>query len=332
MMLYLNMTAKVTLGKVLLNNISQFEINESILEMSNTAKITISKAYNKLDQKGILEYFKVGDPVTIDAGYYRDDILDLKREFTGYIREIDSDIPLVITCEDETYPLRQNRHVKSYQAATLKQVLKEIIPKPMVFECPDVNLGRFHIDNESSFEVLTRIKNDYGMYSRLQEGVLSVNLRDIISAKDIKYVHTYVINPVTSAGNLIKKNELKFKSKADFRLHVSVTSMLTNGKKKTVVVGDKETGSSVIRFTYPGKYTEKQLKDFATSIYNKRCYDGYSGSITGFGVPRTHAGDALAIDNKANPERIGKYLIEKVDITYDESSGFSRKNTLSYKI
>jgi hypothetical protein len=66
MMLYLNMTAKATLGKVLLKNVSQIEINESILEMSNTAKITIPKGFSKLDQKSILEYFAVREPVTID--------------------------------------------------------------------------------------------------------------------------------------------------------------------------------------------------------------------------------------------------------------------------
>jgi hypothetical protein len=141
-----------------------------------------------------------------------------------------------------------------------------------------------------------------------------------------------VINPITSAGSLVKKNDLKFKRKEDYKLHVSVTSMLLNGKKTTVVVGNKDKGASVIRFTYPGKYTEKQLREFATSIYNKRCYNGYTGTITGFGTPRTHAGDALAIEDKAEPERGDKYLIEKVDITYDESSGLSRKNTLSYKI
>ena len=332
MMLFLNMTAKATLGKVLLKNVSRFEISESILEMSNTAKITIPKAYSKIDQKAVLEQFQAGNAVTIEAGYYHDDVYDVKREFTGFIREIESDIPLIIHCDDETYPLRQTNLIKSYREATLKQVLTDIIPKSIAFECPDVSLGSFAIDNESSFQVLQRIKNDYGLYSRLQGGILRVNLRDIIGASDIKEIHTYTINPVTSAGNLVKKNELKFKRKEDYKLQVKVTSMLPSGKKTTVEVGNKDKEGNLLQFTYPGKYTEKQLKEIATGIYNKRCYNGYTGSITGFGSPRTHAGDALVIEDKAEPERSGKYLIEKVEITYDESGGFSRKNTLSYKI
>lgn len=332
MMLYLNMTAKATLGKVLLKNVSQFEISESIMEMSNTAKITIPKTYSKLDQKTILEYFKVGDAVKIEAGYYRDDFTDVALEFTGFIREIESDIPLVIHCDDETYPLRQTNYVKSYKDTTLKQVLTDILPKTITFECPDIKLGRFQIDNESSFQVLQRVKNDYGLYSRLQSGVLIVNLRDIINGSQIKEVHTYVLNPQNTAGNLVKKNELKFKRKEDYKLHVKVSSMTPDGKKITVDVGNKDKGASLIQFTYPGKYTEAHLRKIATSIYNNRCYDGYTGTITGFGLPRTHAGDALVIDDQTEPDRAGKYLIEKVVITYDESSGFSRKNELSYKL
>lgn len=332
MMLYLNMTAKATLGNVILKNISQFEISESILEMSNTAKIAIPKAYSKLDQRAILDQFHVGSAVTIDAGYYREGWEDMKREFTGYIREIESDIPLVVYCDDETYPLRQNCLVQSYREATLKQVLGFIVPETITFECPDVSLGRFQIDKESSFQVLQRIKNDYGLYSRLQAGVLRVNLRDIVNSADIKDVHTYVVNPNTAAGNLVKKNELKFKRKEDFKLRVKVASVLANGKKTTVEVGNKGDESSVLQFTYPGNYTEKQLTDLATGIYNKRCHDGYSGTITGFGLPRTHAGDILEIEDKTEVDRKGKYLIEKVEVGYNESSGFSRKNTLSYKV
>jgi hypothetical protein len=336
MMLYLNMTAKATLGGVILKNVSQFEVSESIMEMSNTAKITIPRGYKLKNQEGwsILDFISVGDKVTIDAGYYRNDLTDVGREFTGYIREIESDIPLVIHCDDETYPLRQNNLVKSYQdkATKLKQVLADIVPKTMAFECPDVNVGRFHIDNESSFQVLQRIKNDYGLYSSLQNGILRVHLRDIVKGSDIKQVHTYVLNPITSAGSLVKKNELKFKRKEDYKLHVKVTSVLPSGKKITVDVGNKDKGASLIQFTYPGQYTEKQLRAIATGIYNNRCYDGYSGTITGFGLPRTHAGDALVIEDKVELDRNGKYLIEKVEITYNESSGFTRKNTLSYRI
>jgi hypothetical protein len=81
--------------------------------------------------------------------------------------------------------------------------------------------------------------------------------------------------------------------------------------------------------------SKAELTKIAGSVLAKVWYDGYSGSISGFGLPRTHAGDALLIRDELeadNRYRDSRYLIEKVDISYNESSGFSRQNTLSYKI
>jgi hypothetical protein len=322
------MGSKVTLGNVLLEHVSSFEVNESILEMSNTAKITIPRNYSELNGKSILEQFKAGDPVTIDAGY--DD--ELEREFTGYIREIESDYPLIIHCDDETYPLRQTDYVMSWKSVTLKQVLSEIIPGTIQTEAPDVNLGKFQINHESAFQVLQRIKDKHGLYSRLQNGVLKLGLRDLVSTTDVIQVHTYILNPERQVSNLVKENNLKYKRKEDYKLRVTVTSITPDGKRMSSTVGDTTNEASIINVTYPGSYTEAELRQFATSIYNKRTYDGYTGTITGFGLPRTHAGDSLRIQDDQEPERAGKYLIEKVAINYDSSNGFSRQNTLSYKL
>lgn len=337
MMLYLNMVCKVTIGGMVLDHVTQFEISEGIAEMSNTAKITIPVNYAVKNQPGwtVLDFIGVSDVVKIEAGYYREGWKSIGTEFIGRVREIEADLPLVIHCDDETFDLRQNTNTKSYKNATLKEVLTDIIKAPLTFDCPDLTLGRFQTDSESSFQVLQRIKNDYGLYSRLQNGHLSVNLRDIVGGSDIKEVHRYVLNPTTAGpmdAYFVKKNELKFKRKEDYKLHVKVSSMDLNGKKITVEVGNKDKGASELKFTYPGKHTEKELRSIGESIYTKRCYNGYTGTITGFGLPRTHAGDALVIDDKLEKDRSGKYLIEKVVIAYNESNGYSRENTLSYRI
>lgn len=330
MLLFMNMTSQVVLGEVKLNNISSFEITESINEISNTAKLVIPHNYAALNDEYILDKIAVGDKAVIKAGY--DD--DLETEFTGYIRQIGSDYPLVIQLDDETYPLRQNNLIKSYKTATLKQVLSYIttenIDDPLTFECPDVNLGKFSIDNESSFQVLQRIKEKYGLYSRLSDGKLTVNLRDVGSI-DFD-THSYVLNPGTELPNLVKRNNLKYQRKEDYKLKVTVSSILPDGTKKSESVGSTSNKASQINITYLGTYTESELKTFATSIYNKRCYNGYTGTVTGFGIPRVHAGDALAITNKETPSDSGTYMTEKVIIRYDETGGFSRECTVSYLI
>lgn len=328
MLLFINMIAQVQLGNVLLKNINAFEIDENILEMSNTAKITIPRNYGKLNGKPILEQFKAGDKVTIDSGYDGDYV----REFTGYIREIESDIPLIIHCDDETYPLRQTNYIKSYKDATLKQVLTDIIPSSIKFDCPDVRIGKYQIDNASAFAVLQDLMKHYGLYSRLQESVLKVGLAYEFGEKTD--THIYTIN--APEDNLyqanVKKNDLKFKRKEDFKVRYKAISNNPNGKKTTVIVGNKEKDASERTLNFAGPMTEAELRERANAVMAKTVYDGYTGDITGFGLPRTHAGDALEIRDSLEPDRAGKYLIEKVNIGYSDSSGFSRKNTLSYKI
>ena len=201
MLLYRNMVSRVELGRVLLHNISNFEINENILEISNTAKITIPRHYKQLDGKSVLDIFRVGDKMKIEAGYYYDDDVDLETEFVGYVREIESDYPLVIHCHDETYPLRQSNYVKSYKDTDLKTILSDIVPGYIQFECPDVHVGKYQIDNASAFTVLQDLMKNYGLYSRLQNGKLKVGLA--YEFGDNTDEHTYTI------GKDVKKNQLK---------------------------------------------------------------------------------------------------------------------------
>lgn len=334
MMLFINMNARVTLGGVRLGydqkkggGIASFEISESIDEISNTAKITIPKAYGPLNGRHILDQFKVGDPVTIEAGYNG----EYAREFTGYIREIDSDVPLTIYCDDQTWPLRQNNLVKSYRAVTLQQLLQEILPEGYAIEAPAVDLGKLVIDNESSYAVLLRLMSDYGLYSRIQNNHLHVGLAYDYGARSA--VHTYIINAPAEQvykGN-VKKNELKYKRKSDFKIRFKAIAINGDGTKTEVMVGSRERDASERTLHFIGPMTEAQLKSTAESVMSKLVYDGYTGSIAGFGVPRTHAGDALFIEDRAETCRSGKYLIEKVEITYGEE-GFTRKNSLSCKI
>lgn len=324
MLLYKNMISRVTLGRVLLNNISNFEISENILEISNTAKITIPRHYKQMNGKSVLDMFRVGDKMKIEAGYYYGDDVDLKTEFVGYVREIESDYPLVIHCDDEMYPLRQTNYVKSYRDANLKDILSDIIPGAISFECPNVHIGKYQIDNASAFAVLQDLMKNFGLYSRLQDGKMKIGLAYEFGDKTEE--HTYTI------GKDVKKNELKYKRKEDFKIRYKAIATNPNGSKTTVEVGNKEKDASERTLNFAGPLSENELRQRAIAVMAKTVYDGYTGSITGFGTPRTHAGDALNIRDKFEPEREGKYMIEKVDITYNETSGFSRQNTLSFKL
>jgi len=322
------MNSNLIIGNVLLKNVSQIEINESVDELSNTAKIVIPHNYGKLDGKSILENFVVGSVVEIKLGYNG----EYNTEFKGYIREIETNYPVVIHCDDESFVLRRSNFTLSYKNATLKDVLKDIIPKDIEINCPDITLGKFQVDKESAFQVLQRIKTSFGFYSRVKNNVLYVNLRDLANARDIKDVHRYSLSSGTINGGGIKKNDLIFKRKEDYKLKVVVASVQSKGKKITIEIGSTDKDASTINVSYPGNHTESELRKFGQQIYLKRCYDGYTGSVTGFGSPHTHAGDVLEIVDRDEPDRAGRYFIEGVNITYNEDKGFSRENKLSYKV
>ncbi len=80
--------------------------------------------------------------------------------------------------------------------------------------------------------------------------------------------------------------------------------------------------------------TKNELKKWCEKHYKNYVFDGYSGTIKSWGLPRTKAGDAVQItDPNYNDEhRNGKYLIESVVIDVNESVGFERKNKISMKL
>ena len=317
-MLYLNMNSKAVLGNIQLNNITSFNITQTVQELSSTAKLVVPKAYGKIGQKPILDLLKVGDPVKIDLGYNG----VYNQEFEGYISEIEADAPLVINCDDKMWPYKQNNWVKNYARSDLKQVLQEIFPG-LVIDCPQVNLGKFEIDNASSYKVIQDLQSDNGLYSRITGNTLKVGLA--YDFADLSKVHTYDIRKD------VKANDLKYKRKEDMQVRFKAVANLPNGKKKTVMVGSKLPNASEKTLNFAGNFTESELKEKANAVLAKAVFDGYTGSVTGLGDPLTRCGDCLTLIDEQNPEREGTYMIETVEISYDDN-GFSRKNTLSYKV
>lgn len=317
-MLYLNMNSRTTIGNVQLNNMTSFEVTQTVQELSSTAKLVVPKAYGKIGQQPILELLKVGDPVKVELGYNG----NYNVEFEGFLSEIEADAPLILHLDDKMWPYKQNNWVKNYPKANLKQVLQESF-SGLTVDCPAVNLGKFQIDNASSYKVIQDLQSDHGLYSRINGNTLKVGLA--YDFADTSQVHVYDIRKE------VKTNDLKYKRKEDMQVRFKAVANLSNGKKKTVMVGSKHPNASERTLNFAGDFSEKELKEKAEAVLSKAVFDGYTGSITGFGNPLTKAGDCLKIIDEQNPEREGTYMIETVEINYSDN-GFSRKNTLSYKV
>lgn len=320
---YLNMFARVTIGDIVFEDVSNITIQENVNTLSDTAVIVIPRFFKKLDGKSPLDYIKYGDNVTIEYGYEE---VGMSKQYTGFVRYIASDAPLEITC-DQLYPLRQNNHVMSFKSVSLKELLKAITKGTFIskIECPDVELGKYLINNSSTYQVLEKIKEEFGFFTRLYGTTLHVGWAwDWESGFTQR--HVYDIQK-----NVKKSDGLVYQRKDAFNVRVRVKVRNSKGKVSYVESGSKQKEATVYTIDYASS-SEEVAKKIADARLKKSVYDGYSGNITGFGHPVTRAGDSLQIINNREPFKSGVYLIEGVEKEYSQEGGISFKNTLAYKL
>lgn len=320
-MLYLNLCSRLTIesqtgGKVILDRISSVEINKTIEVLGDKATAVIPRRYGNGTEE-LTYYVAVGDRVVLELGYNG----ELKVEFEGYIREIESGFPMKLHLDDETFFMRSNSFVKSWKEVKLKEVLEYIAPGYEI-ECHDASLGKFQIDNQSTLTVLRTLKERYGFYSAIREKKLVCKFK--YEMAEIKQVHVY------DFSKNVKTSSLKYKRKEDKKVRIKAVSYNRDGKKVTEEVGNKEQFTSVKTLSFTNK-TTKELRELALAEYKRVCFDGFEGSVTGYGLPLTNAGDTLKIISPREREREGKYLIESVTVRYGNAY-YERINQLSYQV
>jgi hypothetical protein len=315
----LTITNPATSRGVKFDHIAEAEIKRSVVEIGDTALITIPRRYGQIKDRQIFEHIKTGYKVILELGYNG----ELHEEFRGFIREIESGYPVRLHVDDELYPLRKNNWKNSWESITLKQLLNKIAPSYKV-ECADVNLGKFQIDNASTLVVLRELKKQYGFSSFLKDGTLYCQFA--YDVRGVGNIHTYDFSK-----NVRKdKTNLTYRRKEDFNIQIKAISNLSSGKKLSVLIGSKDKDASQRTLNFKDK-TKKELRELAQKEYEHLVFDGFDGSISGFGYPRVQAGDTLKIVDKREPERNGSYLVESVDIRYGNAY-YERVCKLSYKI
>ncbi len=103
-----------------LDFVTAVEITRDTEKLTAEAKITLPK---KMKWDGAAEIpVRRGDSVRISLGY--DDNLQLA--FVGWVRDVGFKTPVVITCEDDMFKLKQMPAVKkAYRSVTLETLLKD---------------------------------------------------------------------------------------------------------------------------------------------------------------------------------------------------------------
>lgn len=330
--LYLNIGLRVRIAnKIEFTQVKSIEINQSIETFSDTAKVELPREFKNLkinqkafslEQKNLLEYIKVGDAITIEARYNNEPYYT---EFEGYITQIGADIPLLISCEDEMYQLKNKPLInQTFSEISLQQLLQKIAPEYKI-DAVDVKLGKMMIEKATPFKVLEELKKQYGLHCYFRGKTLKAGFKTDFKSETI---HSFTFNQ-----NFRKSNDLKYKTKNERKTLLKAESSQTaTSKKITYEYG--EYGGSERTLHAPVNLTLEELKTFTEKTYNSSVFDGYEGTIESFGYPRTQAGETIKLTDPNYPDkhRDGMYLLESVTILLNAQDGYKRKNKLSLKL
>ena len=335
--------SEITIGSVRFygdqTGVNAVSIKESVDSLGNTATVTIPRNFKGKEGKGILDYIHTGDKVTIRLGYGD----KIYTEFEGYLAHIGDGTPIVLEVEDEWYLFRKTRYNKNFQSTSVKEVLQFVFPGYTIDDNVNSPIPEGYIIRDASaYDVVKNLREQRGFFTRVDVANKTVSCFYPFNYKGVE-THTYVfgtrnctlldeLRTKELAPNIIK-NTLKFVRKEDIKLHITAKGQDRTGKQITVELGDKSEDATKRTMNFGTEcQTQQALRERAQAALDKQCFDGYEGKITGFGVPRVHAGDAVKLVDPENSEREGEYLVKAVTINYGVSVGFRREVELSYKI
>jgi hypothetical protein len=312
------MTAHITIGKFQFRNVHSFDTKSSWKSIVTTATIKFPNLKRKIDSERLENVLKVGDAVTIKAGYNE----EYETEFEGYVKTISPKFPLEIECEDEMWKLKQKTVTMSWRSVTLEEVLRFLVPTAQL-EVPAITLSPFRLDKVTVAQALQKLKDDYMLVIYFRGKKLFAGLA--YTELNLGEVNFHFQKNVP-ASHL--QGGLSFRKKEDVKLKVKAISLLPDNTKLEVETGDDEGNQTTLHF-YNIK-TKTELKKVADEQLSRMKFDGYSGTVTSFGRPFTKHGQAAHLFDDKYPEREGSYFIDSVHVTYGPS-GYKRENELGKK-
>jgi len=318
----LAMVAKITFPRtdnreqIVIKKVTSVHIESGWKRLTDTATITIARNVPYFDKYKVKEVFKKGDTVSIELGYNG----QFYKEFGGYVTEVSADIPIVIKCEDEMYQLKKIPVNVSIEHASLEELLLTILPG-YDLDVLNVELGSVRFPKTTVAKVLEYLKDEFSLYSYMKG-------KQLVCGK--VYADESALLPIKlHLEKNVVNNDLNYRNKEDVLIRIIAVSTLNNGDKLQVKVGD-ETGEER-QLTYYGITLKAELTKLAKEDLKKYKVDGFTGSITAYGIPVINHGNKVDLVSDLYPDRNGLYYVEEKVIDFDEN-GFRRKVQLGDKV
>ena len=313
-------------GQIVLNEIESVRIESSWKNLTDTAELTLPRKVLKktFDKKRVRDIFTKGDYVRIDLGYYdaQDKRKGLRREFEGYVTEVSAGMPIRLKLEDEMWKLKQIPVNYASSNVSLKDMLKEILPKYNIQADDKEQLGKVSYPDTTAAEVLKKLQHEKYIYSWFKGGIL---FSGKVYAKDIRVpAHTFHLE-----RNAVS-NRLQYRRAEDMKVLI-IAVVMCLGKKKECRVG--ELGGQVYKLHYTSDdwMTEAILKEKVQHEYELKKSDGLEGSFTAFGKPSVRHSEKVNLRSKIYEDRNGLYYIEGVIKSFNQQ-GYRQEIRLGNKV
>lgn len=271
------------------------------------------------------QQFKRGDKVIVKLGYND----SLRTEFQGFVKSVRPNTPLMLECEDYIYKCKEVM-LESKSCSSLFEVLALIKTKLPEIEIDkrvtDITFGSLRVDCSAAV-LLEKLVKDFGLAAFFKGKVLYVGLPMLDSpARVVKYQ----MGP-KQVGNVVA-TKLEFRTADEVKLKVKAIGVTKASKtliKQETIIGDADGEQRTLYFW--DVTNQEELAKLAKAELEKHKFDGYSGSLIGFGWPYVEHGDSATILDEDWPERSGSYYVDEVQSTFGRG-GFRREVFLGLRL
>lgn len=296
--------------------VNAVEITRDTEKLTTEAKITMPKKvkWDKADKIPV----KRGDSVKISLGY--DD--NLQTAFVGYVRDVGFKTPIVITCEDEMFKLKQMpTKKKAYRSVSLETLLKDQGIGYRLNIMGEQALGAYRVTADTVAALLGKL-SEQGIRSFFRyEDDTPVLYCGVLFERDTRPAQVF-----KTGLNIISDQSLQQQKAENMRLRVKAVSLMPDNKKIKVEVGDAD-GEHRTLHTY--NKTESELKAWAEQEIKRLKRDGLTGSFTTFGHTLVDCLDAIGI--VLDGVKSGVYQVKKNVVKYGDS-GYRQEITLGLRV
>lgn len=299
-----------------LDFVNAVEITRDTEKLTTEAKIIMPKKvkWDKADKIPV----KRGDSVKISLGY--DD--NLQTAFVGYVRDVGFKTPIVITCEDEMFKLKQMpTKKKAYRSVSLETLLKDQGISYRLNIMGEQALGAYRVTADTVAALLGKL-SEQGIRSffRYENGA-PVLYCGVLFERDTRPAQVF-----KTGLNIISDQSLQQQKAENMRLRVKAVSLMPDNKKIKVEVGDAD-GEHRTLHTY--NKTESELKAWAEQEIKRLKRDGLTGSFTTFGHTLVDCLDAIGI--VIDGVKSGVYQVKKNIVKYGDG-GYRQEITLGLRV